>query len=93
VRPAGTAFKQTYQWLTGATMKGCTEDSNGTWACTLTRGNGYSAQILWNPSKTTGQNVSGMSRKWTLSGSLSGVSGGYVTVGPKPILVENKAGF
>jgi hypothetical protein len=34
-----------------------------------------------------------MSRKWTLSGSLSGVSGGYVTVGPKPILVENKAGF
>jgi hypothetical protein len=94
LRPAGTAYNQVYKWLTGATMHGCSEDSNGTWACTLTRASGYSGQIIWNPSKTTGHDVSsGLTRKRTLSGSLSGFSGGYVTVGPKPILVENKAGF
>jgi Cellulase (glycosyl hydrolase family 5) len=94
LRPAGVAYSQVYKWLTGATMNGCIQDSNGTWACTLTRANGYSAQILWNPTKTTGVNVNtSFSRRTTLTGSLAGFSGGYVTIGPKPILVENKAAF
>jgi Cellulase (glycosyl hydrolase family 5) len=90
LRPSGTAYNQVYKWLTGATMTGCSQDSNGTWKCTLTRSSGYSGEILWNPSKTTGYNVSSsLTHKVTLSGSLSTVSGGYVTVGPKPILVQN----
>jgi Cellulase (glycosyl hydrolase family 5) len=94
LRPAGTAFNQVHKWLTGATMKSCAQDSNATWSCTLTRANGYTAEILWNPSKTTGHNVStSLVRKHTVSGGLSSFSGGLVTVGPKPILVENKAGF
>jgi hypothetical protein len=93
VRPAGTAYNQVYKWLTGATMHGCSEDSNGTWDCTLTRAGGYSAQIIWNAGKTTGYTVnSTLPRKHTLSGVLSS-TGSYVTVGPKPILVDNKAGF
>jgi hypothetical protein len=94
LRPAGTAYNQVYKWLTGATMKGCTQDTNATWSCTLSRANGYSAEIIWNPNKTTGYNVSSsLVRKRTISGGLSGFSGGYVTVGPKPILIENKAAF
>jgi Cellulase (glycosyl hydrolase family 5) len=94
LRPAGTAYEQVSKWLTGATMNECSQDSNNTWSCKLTRPSGYSAQIIWNPSKSTGFNVSSsLTRKHTVTGALSGFSGGYVTVGPKPILVENKAGF
>jgi cellulase (glycosyl hydrolase family 5) len=92
--PPGNAYKQVVKWMTGATMTNCAQDSNSTWSCSLTRPNGYAAKIIWNPAKTTGFNVpTSMVRKWTLSGSLSNFSGGYVTVGPKPILVENMAGF
>jgi len=94
LRPAGTAYNQIHKWLTGATMSSCAQDSNGTWQCKLSRSGGYSGQIIWNPNKSTGYDVSSsFTRKWTLSGSLSSFSSGYVTVGPKPILVENKAGF
>jgi Cellulase (glycosyl hydrolase family 5) len=90
LRPAGIAYKQVYQWLTGAVMSGCTQDSTGTWACSLTRANGYAGEIIWNPSKTTGYYAkSGLNHKMTLSGTLSTLSSSYVTVGPKPILVEN----
>jgi hypothetical protein len=93
LRPAGTAYEQVYMWLTGATMTGCNEDSTGTWTCTLTRPGGYEAKIVWNATKSVSIDVSSsFSRKHTLNGALSSASS-YVTVGPKPILVENKAGF
>jgi hypothetical protein len=94
LRPAAYAYRQVYKWMTGATVTGCAQDSNSTWSCSLTRPNGYTAKIIWNPTKTTGFSFStSLDRKWTLSGTLSTISGGYATVGPKPILVENQAGF
>ena len=94
LRPAGNAYKQVYKWLTGATVTGCAQDSNSTWSCSLTRPNGYTGKIIWNPSKSTGFSFStSLDRKWTLGGTLSTISGGSATVGPKPILVENQAGF
>jgi len=88
------AHSQVHKWMTGAVVTGCAQDSNLTWSCSLTRPNGYTAKILWNPSKSTGFSFStSLDRKWTLGGTLSTISGGYTTVGPKPILVENQAGF
>jgi hypothetical protein len=93
VNAAGNAYNQVHKWLSGAVMKGCEQDSNGTWSCTLTRSGGYEGKIVWNPSKTTSySSSSSVTRKWVLSGALSKASS-YVTVGPKPILIENKAGF
>ena len=94
LRPAAYAYIQVNKWITGAVITGCAQDSNLTWSCSLTRPNGYTAQILWNPSTSRGFNVpTSMVRQWTLGGTLSTISGGYATVGPKPILVENMAGF
>jgi hypothetical protein len=87
----GIAYSQVYHWLVGNTMQGCAQDSNGTWACKLSGSNGYSAKILWNPSKTISYYVSGLTSIRSLSGALSSVSGSYVSVGAKPILVANQA--
>lgn len=94
LRPAGTALNQLYKWMTGAVMQGCTQDASATWSCKLARSGGYSAEIVWNPSKALSYAVSSnLTRRWTVYGVLAGVSAGHVTVGPQPILVENKAGF
>jgi hypothetical protein len=44
------------QWLAGATMRGCDEDSDGNWACELNR-DGRSERIVWNPSHTVSKAI------------------------------------
>lgn len=91
---AGQQYINLHKWLLGATMVGCNQGTDGTWICDLMRANGYSAQILWNPNSTKVVNVS-TSFIWirSLTGSLGNFYGGHVTVGPKPILIENQLAF
>ncbi|MRR54300.1 MAG: hypothetical protein EG822_07295 [Deltaproteobacteria bacterium] len=90
--PAG-AFALMYTWLTGARMRSCMSDSNGTWSCVLTRDNGYVGRIIWNPD----QNLSYVLRKtWNVK-YVRDLKGGRrilknattIQVGPSPVILEN----
>jgi polysaccharide biosynthesis protein PslG len=91
IHPAGTAYTQVYNWLTGAAMSTqCSADSNSTWTCGLTRPNGYTGLIIWNPNATLSYVPAAQFVKYRdLSGNTSPVTGS-VSVGPEPILLENQ---
>jgi hypothetical protein len=70
-------------------MTSCTTDGNGTYTCPITRPNNYSAWMVWNPSKTVSYPVpSGATQYRDLNGNTTGLSGGTVSVGSSPILIE-----
>jgi hypothetical protein len=91
---AGVAFNQIYKWMVGATMSDkCIRGGNGTWTCGLSRGGGYQAQAVWNESYST-YNVPSQYRQYRdLAGGIHSISGGAVSIGPKPILLETGNGF
>jgi hypothetical protein len=68
----------------------CSADSNSTWTCGLTRPNGYTGLIIWNPNATLSYVPAAQFVKYRdLSGNTSPVTGS-VSVGPEPILLENQ---
>jgi polysaccharide biosynthesis protein PslG len=48
MREAGIAYQTIARWLTGATVKDCTHDSDQTWSCTVTKSHGHTAVVMWN---------------------------------------------
>jgi len=88
LRKAAAAYRETFNWLTGATMQGpCSTDDEGTWTCKLTRPRGYRALIVWNPRATVALSAPQYQIYRTLNGDLVPLAKS-VTVGPKPILLE-----
>jgi polysaccharide biosynthesis protein PslG len=84
------SYNLVQQWLVGASMiSRCASDSNGTWSCTLDRGGGYQALVLWNSTRTVSYQVP---EQYTdlrdLTGNLQSLSGSSVEVGNSPVLVE-----
>jgi hypothetical protein len=51
LKPAGRAYGIVYQWLVGARMDTCNQDTNHTFVCQLNR-DGTSEWIVWNPDGT-----------------------------------------
>ena len=47
---AGITYNQLADWLIGSTHASnpCSEDSSGTWTCSLTLSTGYPGEIIWN---------------------------------------------
>jgi hypothetical protein len=96
IRPAGTAYGVVQQWLTGATVEYCEAHADGTWACKLTRPNGYVAWAVWssNGNSITTPVPSGWGlvqyRDWQ-NEKLPLES--EMIIGPMPILLENMDGF
>lgn len=89
IRPSGTAYQQVENWLTGATMTPCAAGSDGTWTCSIGRGNGYQALIVWNAAATVSfTGTTGFVQYRELSGNITALNG-PVIIGSQPIILEN----
>ena len=89
--PAGIAFNQVYTWLVGAEMnQPCSSTSDGTWICSLTRSNGYSALAVWNTqgSKPYTPSISYADFRDLAGNTTKIIQGETITISPKPILLE-----
>jgi polysaccharide biosynthesis protein PslG len=87
---AATAYEQVYNWLSGASFTRPCSASGTVWSCHLTRPNGYQGLIVWNTAGSSTLNVSSRYIQFQdLTGNTTNVSGGTVTIGLKPILLEN----
>jgi hypothetical protein len=90
--PDGVAFAETHKWLVGAVLQPeCAADPAGTWTCQVSRPDGYQGVIVWNSNAV--QNVNYQVPGWAvefrdLSGHVSPVVNGTVSIGNNPILVE-----
>jgi hypothetical protein len=86
---AGIAWTQTYKWLVGARVLGCTKDKLGTYTCTVSYGRSK-GKVMWNPGRSLGMRApvytTGMA---FLNGvSIKAKAGARVPVGPNPVLVR-----
>jgi hypothetical protein len=95
---AGVAYGQVYWWLVGSRFtKSCSADHD-LWTCDLVRGDGSPARIVWNSSRSYD---AGVTWKYTagapftevrdLDGRELAISGGAVSIGSKPVLLESGA--
>lgn len=94
ITPAASAYETVYNWLNGATMNGaCSGDANNVWTCPLTFSNGHTALVVWNGNEVN-RNYS-PATQFVQYESLTGsspspiASGGTVTIGEEPILLES----
>jgi hypothetical protein len=88
IQPAGTAYGQLYNWLTGSTNGGtpCTSDGAGTYRCSLTLASGAPAKIMWN-SKTTVKIATPFVHYQVLDTTAIAATRGSAAIGSKPILL------
>jgi hypothetical protein len=90
VTPAGEAYKVMQQWLVGAQMAGCSESTDHSWTCQLTR-SGKREWIVWNSQGTRKFEVPASWRVGSVTPLLrspSSFSGSSVEIGPAPALLE-----
>ena len=103
VTKAGTAYGQTYNWLTGNTLQGC-QISGGVNVCTITGPGGYSALMVWVTASMT--SCTGQADAEVCGSTLYQVPAGYITkhyldgtslpasateyIGAKPVLLTNQ---
>lgn len=85
----GQAYAQSYSWLVGATLiQPCSEASNGTWTCVMTRAGGYEAEAVWNRSGASYTAPSQYGHYLDVYGNKYALPvNGSVNIGYKPILL------
>jgi len=87
----GVAYDQLAGWLIGSTHASnpCTEDSTGTYTCSLTLSSGYPAEIIWNAnsSKTITVDASFLTSRTLTNSTVNTISNHEVAIGPLPVLV------
>ncbi|MBI3292756.1 MAG: hypothetical protein HYZ73_08125, partial [Elusimicrobia bacterium] len=95
IQKPGIAYREVAQWLVGATMTShCAVQSDGTtWICGLSRPGGYGAQAMWDTAGNVSIRAPSRFRQYrNLDGNRVAIqSGGSVTIGIKPILLETEA--
>jgi hypothetical protein len=100
---SGVAYEQINSWLVGATLGSCTINRTVT-ACSLSRSNGYLAEMVWV--NTTVTNCAGQTSTETCGSTPYSVPSGYITkrdldgvrqpvkrmeiIGAKALLFENQ---
>ncbi len=75
-------------------ISNCAVQSDGTtWICGLSRPGGYEAQVIWNTAGNVSIRAPSPFRQYrNLDGNRVAIqSGGSVTIGIKPILLETEA--
>ncbi|HEY6292350.1 MAG TPA: tectonin domain-containing protein [Terriglobia bacterium] len=89
----GVAYNQVYDWLVGASFGSpCASDSNSTWTCPITRSGGYQGLVIWNAMGSSRYTPASTYRQLRdLAGNTTRLSGGTITVGLEPVLLENLA--
>jgi hypothetical protein len=91
--PAGRAYGIIQQWLVGAKIGACNEDSHQTWTCSLTR-NDVPEWIAWN---VTGDTLFSIPADWRatsatpLLGSEHPISGATIEINQVPQLFTQRA--
>ena len=86
--PAGAAYSQVEQWLSGAQLNGCSADARGVWTCQLVRG-GATEWIVWSPDGTLLSSAYGATSVSALDGEVSAPdAGGSIEAGPSPVLLQ-----
>ena len=95
LHPDGMAYAQVYNWMVGASLVSpCSESSNGTWTCVISRSSGYQAEAIWNSISTVTYAVPTQFIQYhNLSGNITPVTGNSLTVGNLPVLLENESAF
>jgi hypothetical protein len=82
------AYRQTYQWLVGSTLKGpCSENSESIWTCRLTLASGHAGLIVWSDSATSYKAAPSYTSYQDLAGAQHPIHG-TVPIGILPILIE-----
>lgn len=96
INKAGVAYGQVYNWLVGATFTNPCSNEHDTWTCELSRPGSYRARLVWNASRsydTRATSKYSVDKEFTqmrdLEGGRSAISGGVVSIGSKPILLES----
>jgi hypothetical protein len=84
--PAGIATNSIENWLSGATLSGCSTSDNNFWTCTLTTSDGKSARIVWATSWAVWYQTTGYSTVSTLEGTSTPATG-WIQVLQEPILL------
>jgi hypothetical protein len=95
ISKAGIAYGQVYNWLVGATFTKPCATERTVWTCDLSRPGGYQGRIVWDAAHSFDMGATStysaptrFSQFQDLSGRKSVISGGTVTIGSKPILLE-----
>jgi hypothetical protein len=94
LRPAATAYQQTYNWMVGATMAApCTGAGyTSVYACDLTRPGGYQARVVWKSDGPATYVAPNQYTNYTdLLGSKFPIVAHQVSIGRKPILLGTAA--
>lgn len=90
----GIAYQQVYNWMVGTTMTapGCAVQSGTIWSCGFTRPGGYQALVIWNTAANTSWTAPSQYTGYRdLQGNVNSVPSNHaVTIGPAPILLENR---
>jgi fibronectin type 3 domain-containing protein len=88
---AGITYNQLADWLIGSTHASnpCSEDSSGTWTCSLTLSTGYPGEIIWNAntSKTITVDASFLTSRTLTNSTVHSISNHQVSIGPLPVLI------
>jgi hypothetical protein len=95
---AGVAYGQIYRWLVGATfLKPCSAERD-VWTCDLELHSGKQARIVWNASRSYDTQMTWKYNAGTeftqardLNGNESAITGGWVAISSKPLLLENNS--
>jgi hypothetical protein len=89
INEAGLAYGQVYTWMVGATMSAPCSVSGTVWTCGLTKPGGTGTLAVWNTSGSSSYTPGAEYKHYRdLSGNTSLITGGSVTIGIKPILLD-----
>ena len=88
------AYNAVYNWLTGVTLSMPCSVNVNVETCGYTRPGGYVAQAVWETNSTDSGYIytypAGMTQYLDVTGAQHSLSGGTVTIGDAPILLENE---
>jgi hypothetical protein len=89
---AGIAYRETFKWMVGAVMDHPCMKSGAIWTCPLVRPGGYKALAVWTAKGNLSYAPPIIYRQYReLSGNrIVFKPGSVITVGVRPILLENK---
>jgi hypothetical protein len=88
------AYGEVQNWMVGSRLESCERQGDDNWVCTLTRGSGNAAWIMWNERHSAKFNVPkswGVTNLTKLSGEKSAWTGNTIDVSELPVLLEAQA--
>jgi len=89
IHPSGIAYGQVENWMVGASMSTPCSANGTVWTCGFSRPGGYQALAVWDTAGASNYTpASQYTRYRDLSGNTSAITGGSISIGIKPILLE-----